>query len=561
MFRLLQGCVLLRIILWLVFDFLQKGWLDPGTTIASQSVYMNAVNQHQSWLKMIEALSQSEDWTPNERPIEIVHSHISAVLLGKKHVLKLKKPINLGFLDYTTLEKRRLACEAELELNRRLSPDVYLSLETVREKHGDIHVGGDGRIVDYAVRMKRLPADRMLDRLVAGGEVTEQMIDRIADRLSAFHKSARRDSHISSFGTPQLIRKNWDENFEQTTRYIDRTISKEAYHLIRSRIFEWLESNDQLLQARITDGRICEGHGDIRAESICVANGLSIFDCIEFNERFRFADVASEIAFLSMDLDARGRPDLGYYFAQRYSTLTDDSQLPALLPFYKCYRAYVRGKVMNFRLDADEFSERERKAAALRARRFFDLSRRYIDRLPKKTIVMVAGLSGTGKTSVARAVASELGYRVVSSDEMRKQIFSIEEPPAYGVGPYSTKANRKTYDRLIEQARESVITDGGVVLDATFKHETDRDLVSRVADELGSQLRIIECHLEPEIVRERLARRAKLREGLSDANWDTHVRQRSEFLPFDHQNPAHLVLDTKADLGVVAHIATDWLRG
>lgn len=509
---------------------------------------------------MVESLRDCPDWGQDELPIEIIRTHISVVLLGKHHVLKFKKPVDLGFLDYTTVEKRRDACKAEVELNSRLCAGYYDGVQPISLIDGKLRFSDQGTVVEYAVMMKRLPTAQMLDRLLARGEVTEAIIDRVADRISEFHRAARRGPEVDALGSPEVIAGNWQENFDQTAAYIGRTIPAETYESIRQWVTRWFDEHQELLQTRVVTGRICDGHGDIRAESICVTNGLCIFDCIEFNERFRFSDVASEVAFLAMDLEARGRPDLGYYFSEQYEGRCQDADLFKLLPFYRCYRAYVRGKVQSFRLEETELTAVEREVVALRARRYFDLAARYASPLRNPSVIAVTGLSGSGKTSLARAIAGELGLRIVSSDAVRKTLFEIRERHEYGAGPYSADANRLTYQAVVDRSRDLLAKDGGVVLDATFRRDMDRAAAREMALKAGAQWRVIECLLTPELIRERLERRATLQEALSDATWETYLRQRYEFEPFGDRDSPLLELDTSADLAVVAHRATDWLR-
>ena len=515
----------------------------------------------QQWVQMAESLRDCTDWNKDDLPIEIIRTHISVVLLGKHRVLKLKKPVDLGFLDYTTIEKRRDACHAEVELNSRLCAGCYVRVQPISRIHGNLRFSGQGPVVEYGVLMKRLPTERMLDRLLARGEVTEAIIERVADRLREFHHGARRGAEVDALGSPGVIAGNWRENFQQTAPYINRTIDAETYDSICGWVTGWLGEHQELLRTRVNEGRIRDGHGDIRAESICVTDGLCIFDCIEFNERFRCSDIASEVAFLAMDLDARGRPDLGYYFSEQYGIRSGDAGLFDILPFYRCYRAYVRGKVQCFRLDDTELTALEREVVELRARRYFDLAAGYAAPLRSPTVIAVTGLPGSGKTALARSIAGELGLCVVSSDAVRKALFKIREREGYGEGLYNADANRLTYQTVVEHGRDLLARNGGVVLDATFRRNEDRSLVRKMALDSEGQLRIIECRLTPELARERLERRARFKEGLSDATWETYLRQRSEFEPFDDRDSPRLELDTSADVGVVAHRATDWLRG
>ncbi len=477
-----------------------------------------ARTKYDLWLKMVERLRrETSGWAPDELPVEMIQTHISVVLLGWRHVLKLKKPVNFGFLDYTTLGKRRRSCEAEINLNRRLCPEIYLRVQPVAEVEGQFRLSDAGRVVDYGVWMKRLPDERMLDQMVEKDVVTESIIDRVADRLSAFHQGARRGPDVDAYGSPEAIRRNWG---------------------------------------------ICDGHGDVRCESICVTDGICIFDCIEFNDRFRCGDVASEVAFLAMDLDARGRPDLGYYFAERYQMHTADPRLLDLLVFYKCYRAFVRGKVLGFRLDEPEFSDAAKECASIRAESYFDLALRYATPLKAPTVIAVAGLSGIGKTSLARAVAGELGLRVASSDAVRAALFGNAKGAfPYGEGVYCDEANRLTYRALADMGRSWLREDGGVILDATFRRAADRETARQMAETFGARWRLIECCLPADLTRRRLEQRVARGEGLSDAKWETTMRQRDEFERADDlSGAACLALETSGSLSAISKTATDWLR-
>lgn len=518
----------------------------------------------QSWLKMVDQLRHAPEWSANDLPVELKQTHISVLLLGRQHVIKLKKPVDFGFLDYTTLEKRRQACEAEVRLNRRLCPDTYLGVREVIEVDGQARFSGrTGKVVDYGVWMNRLPAERMLDELISRDEATETMIERVADRLSEFHRTARRGPDVTRWGSQAEIRHNWEENFTQTADFVGRTISATAYESIRSWVTEWVETNAELFDLRVCAGRIVDGHGDVRCESICVKDDvICIYDCIEFNERFRCDDVASEAAFLAMDLDARGRPDLGYFFTESYQQRAHDKELFALLPFYRCYRAYVRGKVLSFRLNEKEFSSEERRVAAKRATDYFELARRYAARLRRPTIVAVGGLSGTGKTSIARAIAAELGWRVVTADAVRQSLFgSAKQPAGYGEGVYTTEANLLTYQKMFERARALLCDVGGVILDATFQCAAERVAARRMSQEAGAEWRLIECRLPPEQVRARLVKRAARQEGFSDATWEIYLRQQEKYEPLCAETDNEcLVLETSGNLLTVARTGTDWLR-
>jgi uncharacterized protein len=542
------------------FVILQNRWEH----LAMSVVEIEQKTEMAAWLRMVDQLRQSPDWPEDEQPVEMKQTHISVLLLSRKHVIKLKKPVNFGFLDYTTLKKRLKACMDEVRLNSRLCPETYIGAGEVREVNGQIRFSGrKGSVIDYSVWMHRLPDDRMLDRMVVDGTVTEAIIDRIADRLSQFHAEAARGPEIARWGSLGEIRHNWEENFEQTAAFIGRTISRPDYEAIRAWVNRWLNERAALFERRMREGRIVDAHGDVRCESICVKDDvICIYDCIEFNDRFRCDDVASEVAFLAMDLDARGRPDLGYYFTERYQQRSRDDDFFTLLPFYRCYRAYVRGKVLSFRLNEPEFSEAERELAATRAANYFSLARRYAARLQYPEVIAIGGLSGTGKTSIARAFAGELGLRVVSSDAVRQSLFGdSKRPSGYGEGAYTAEASRLTYRKMFELARELLTKEDGVILDATFLRSEDLAEVREMSEAAGVQFRLIECRLSPEKVRARLEQRATRKEGISDATWEIYLKQQEEASSLLAGVPrSHLILDTGGNLNTTAQAASDWLR-
>jgi aminoglycoside phosphotransferase family enzyme len=310
--------------------------------------------------------------------VELVQTQMSFIFLTDKYVYKIKKPVDLGYLDYTTLDKRRYFCEQEVRLNRRLCPDVYLGVLPVTRDNNAFSIDGKGEIVEYLVKMLRLPEAAMMNRLLVQGQVSPEMAGRVAGKLAEFHRKAETNAVISAFGGINAIMQNTEENFTQTEKYIGNTISPAAYRQIKSYTDGFLEKNVSLFQERIAGGRIRDCHGDLHAAHICFMDDVCIFDCIEFNDRFRYCDVASEVAFLAMDIDHYGKNDLSRRFVDDYVNKSRDSGLLSLLDFYKCYRAYVRGKVESFKLD-DPYISTEEKAKVLPvARGYFKLAEGYI---------------------------------------------------------------------------------------------------------------------------------------------------------------------------------------
>jgi aminoglycoside phosphotransferase family enzyme len=326
--------------------------------------------------QVVEALLKPEAYDEEPGQIELTQTHISFVFLTRDFVYKVKKAVNFGFLDFTTLEKRRFFCEKELELNRRLCGDMYIEVVSIN-REDIIKIRGEGEAVEYAVKMKRIPQEKMMSALLEKNEIDKELIDRIAKIIAEFHSKAETNRRISKFGSLAIIETNWKENFEQTSEFIGKTISAETFELILERINDFMKNNVAFFEKRMAEDRVRDCHGDIHSDNIFVADRIYIFDAIEFNERFRYSDVAADIAFLAMDLDFKERPDLSNFFVEKCVKYSGDKELMRLLPFYKCYRAYVRGKVTSFILNDASVGDEEKSAAAKEANAYFKLAFTY----------------------------------------------------------------------------------------------------------------------------------------------------------------------------------------
>src|SRR3972149_2765670 len=326
--------------------------------------------------QVVEALMKPEAYDEEPGQIELTQTHISFVFLTRNLVYKVKKAVNFGFLDFTTLEKRRFFCEKELELNRRLCGDMYLEVVPIN-KADAVKIKGAGETVEYAVKMKRMPQEKMMSKLLEKNKVDDRLVDRIAKIIADFHSKAETNRRIGEFGSLEIIETNWEENFDQTEEFIGKTISTEDFKLIRERVEDFMKRNTALFDKRIAEHRVRDCHGDIHSGNIFATNGIYIFDAIEFNERFRYSDVAADVAFLAMDLDFKGRTDLSNFFVEKYVEYSGDQELTKLLPFYKCYRAYVRGKVVSFKLKDPHVGEKEKSAATKEAKAYFKIASTY----------------------------------------------------------------------------------------------------------------------------------------------------------------------------------------
>jgi len=498
--------------------------------------------------KVVKALLDPKAYPETPEQIELVQTQMSFVFLADDYVYKVKKPVNLGYLDYTSLDKRHFYCQREVELNRRLCPEVYLGVVPVTRGKGGIRIGGQGEVIEYAVKMRRLPQEAMMDVLLARNQVLPEMVAGIAQKLVEFHQRAETNASISAFGELSAIAKNTDENFTQTEKYIGNTISREKYQHIKDYTDNFMKKNTFLFRKRVTDGKIRDCHGDLHAAHICFTDGICIYDCIEFNDRFRYCDVASEIAFLAMDLDHYGRADLSRSFVSAYVDMSQDRELQELVTFYKCYRAYVRGKVESFKLDDPYITKAEKSRTLDIASSYFDLADSYIRSKP--ILFITTGLVGTGKTVLAQALAKKLGLVVISSDVIRKQLASIpltehrfEEVDS---GIYSPEFSRRTYDKMFSQAKDVLSEGGSVILDASFIKAEERLKAKRLAGEVGADFFIVECSLDEESIKQRLAHR--LEEGsTSDGRWEIYKPQKRRFEPVVEIPPQnHVIIDTSA---------------
>jgi uncharacterized protein len=309
--------------------------------------------------------------------ISLVQTHISFVFLAGDSVYKWKKPVDFGFLNFSTLEKRKFFCEQELLLNRRLCPDIYEELVTLTEEGEGFSLNGSGNVVEYGIKMKRMPEEKMMGRIMAGGQLTHAHIDSIIDALVPFYQAAVGDKSIQKFGQASSVAVNVLENFDQTEAFIGQgALSRAQFDTISSYAREFLGHKDRF-QGRIDEGKIRDCHGDMHSANICLADPVCIFDCIEFNDRFRYTDVAADVAFLAMDLDFHGLKKLSNYFVEEFVAKSEDSDLQDMLDFYKCYRAYVRGKIGLFTASDPAVDGETANHCLEQARKHFLLAEQY----------------------------------------------------------------------------------------------------------------------------------------------------------------------------------------
>lgn len=501
--------------------------------------------------------------------IEVIQTHISIVFLTGDRVYKLKKHLELGFLDYSTLERRRLCCEAEVQLNQRLAPKVYRGVVAItQDPSGALRVSGEGQpvaeggeeeVVDYAVVMNRLPADRTFKALLAQGGLTRDHVEDLALLMARFHINAERGRRISSFGDFSVVAGNCRENFDQLVPFTGHTIHPSVLRRLRELTEAELETHRGLIEARVQAGLPCDCHGDLRLEHVYLLpqaeepDELVAIDCIEFNERFRYSDPIADLAFPVMELSRAGRVDLAQALQDSYFSETEDEEGRALLALYVAYRATVRGKVASFKAAQPEVSSAERETAAERARGHFLFA---LATLAPPTegplLTLIGGLPGTGKSTVASGL-EEAGFRWIRSDKIRKQLAGLSPDKSavasYGGGIYSAEWSERTYAECLKQATKALLEGERVVVDAAFASRPNRDRFMSAARDLGVPARVLICEISPATARQRLLERSldPASADPSDADWEIYEGMAKRWDPVGGGcEPFALRLDTSA---------------
>ena len=476
--------------------------------------------------EMIHALLDPAAYPHATGNIEHLHTHISDIFLVDDYAYKVKKPVDLGFLDFTTLDKRLHACRDEVHLNARLAPQIYLGVSAIYLHGGRYSIVDDANsvtpseIVDYAVRMLRMPQEGMLDQVASAGRLTREHVLAIAGQLARFHHVAERGPHIDSFGTPDNVARPVRQNFSQTEKYIGDCLTRAQFERLRDYSESFLRAQVRLFRERIASQHIVDGHGDLHLRNMCLyRDNVVIFDCIEFNQALRAGDTINDIAFLTMDLDARGLTPLGNAFLNAYLEQTGDYRGVALLDFYQVYRAYVRGKVTAFLLDGADGAA-ERATARREAAAYFTQAERYVT--PRNPgLIITCGLSGSGKSTVARRVAESLDGIVVRSDAVRKRLAGMapgqRDASDFGLGIYNPAMTQTTYSTMLQHATDITASGRWAILDATYPTRRYRHAAAEMARTLNVPFAILYCSAPHGELLRRLAARSAASTDVSDA--------------------------------------------
>lgn len=507
---------------------------------------------HVAQQRLFTALAAGAALDPGQGGVDRIETHISCVLLAGEHAYKVKKAVDLGFVDFTTLDSRHHACQEELRLNARLAPEVYLRVAAITGDPDTPVLDGDGPVLDYAVVMQRFPQTALLNRMLEAGSLTAAHIAELGGRIARFHEAIPAAPADAVYGSPDAVRRRVNENLEALPELMpDRPDQLESLR-------QWSESHmkalEETIERRRLEGRVRECHGDLHLENIIYWRGrIMAFDGIEFDPDLRWIDVASEIAFLTMDLDDRGAGRFACQLRNDYLEATGDYDALRVLGFYQVYRALVRAKI-----NALQAGQRTDGASQLlgAARAYLDLAQAYT-KPHAPALVLMHGVSGTGKSTLTQALINGRGFIRLRSDVVRKRLFGLQEREsshAAGLDIYTAEASRRTYERMAELARDVLDSGYSVVLDATFLRREHRAPFLHLAESAGVPWHIVSLQGDPAVLRERVHRRQAAGGDASEADAAVLEHQLAESESLSDAERAHA---TTLD---ITDIPEDWHR-
>ena len=474
--------------------------------------------------KLINRMLESDFYPhPTVEDIKLIQTHASYVFLTGKYAYKVKKKVDFGFLDYSTLAKRKHFLDKELKLNREIAPELYLEVIPVG-KNGDLFVLGDSEsIEEYTLKMQQFPQENLFSNLLHSGELKSDRIRELGKIVAEFHQQAKTSEYISSYGTAERIRTAFDENYLQSFKYIGVVQTQEQYEATKAYSDRFFSKRQELFENRLKEHKIKECHGDLHLNNICLwQNKILLFDRIEFNESFRFVDTMYDVAFVVMDLEAKDRADLANAFLNSYLEHAGDWLGLHVLPLYLSRQAYVRAKVNSFLLDDPQVDALKRQRAGENARDYYRQAYQY-SQTKLGSIFLMSGFSGSGKSTVAQEIAKNIGAIQIRSDAVRKHLAGISLDETGDI--YTLEMTQKTYNRLMELGIVLAKEGNRVILDAKYDRLNLRQAVIKQAKANNIPLKIIHCTAPMSVLRDRLNQRQN---DVSDATADLLSTQQTK---------------------------------
>jgi aminoglycoside phosphotransferase family enzyme/predicted kinase len=480
---------------------------------------------------LIRHLSAPHAYSTPVDDVQVHQTHISVVFLAGAYAYKIKKPVSFGFVDYSALEKRRHFCYEEVRLNRRLAPEVYLGVVPIAGADAALRVEGAGTVVEWAVKMQRLPAGAMLSSALDEDHLDRGTIEELARRIAEFHRTANRDDEIANYGRFDVVAQNARDNFEQSLSQVGKTVSASVFERLRTLTEAELLRLRPMIDDRAARHVTCDTHGDLRLDHVYwfperkPPGDLVIVDCIEFSLRFRAADPVSDMAFLKMDLIRRGRHDLGGWFCEAYFRASGDAQGRSLVPLYVAYRSAIRAKVAGMKAAEPEVCQAERALAGAKASAHWFLALGQLEEPRRRPcLVLVAGLPGSGKSTLALSLADRAGFSVIRTDLVRKELAAAtgreSSATGYGTGVYSAEFTEQTYGETARRAEGGLFEGKRIVIDGTFRSEAWRSRFIDLALRWGVPGLVLVCQAAASVIKTRLDRR---RNDASDAGWAIYL--------------------------------------
>ncbi len=487
---------------------------------------------------LISQMQQSEFYPHSVADnIELVQTHVSYVFLTGDYAYKLKKSVDFGFLNYSTLEKRKQFLDAEISMNSAIAPELYLEVLPITQEEDKFILNGSGEAVAYTLKMRQFPQEDLLINLFEAGKLSIERMEELGKIVAQFHKTAKTSEYIDTFGKVEKIRLAFDENYLQTQGYISRAQTQKQLEATQAYTDKFFAEREDLFNSRIANNKIKECHGDLHLKNICLwQDKIQLFDRIEFNELFRFVDVMYDVAFTMMDLEAREKKDFANAFLNAYLEQTGDWDGLPLLPLYLSRQAYVRAKVTSFLLDDPAIPEAVKKEASQTASGYYKQAWEYTQTRSGKLILM-SGLSGSGKTTVGKTIARKTGAIQIRSDAVRKHIAGIPVDATGSNDIYTPEMSQKTYDRLLQLGMMLVKEGFTVILDAKYDRVNCRHKVIDIIKSNNIPFEIIHCNAPVEVLRDRLNSRSG---DISDATSDLLTTQQATAEAFTSEEQAYV---------------------